>query len=61
MEPFSIEINKSYNIESWKDDMREGLFMNCGVTATPSVFLLSDTQIINESFLEDVNNILNNG
>ena len=25
------------------------------------VFLFSDTQIINEAFLEDINNILNNG
>ena len=41
--------------------MREKLFMNCGVDEKQTVFLLSDTQIIMESFLEDVNNILNNG
>jgi dynein heavy chain len=61
MDPFEIEINKSYDISSWKDDMRENLFMNCGVFNSPYVFLFSDTQIINEAFLEDVNNILNNG
>jgi dynein heavy chain len=27
----------------------------------PIVFLFSDTQISKESFLEDINNILNNG
>lgn len=43
MDLFQIEINKSYGIDSWKDDMRDGLFMNCGVQTTPSVFLLSDT------------------
>lgn len=61
MDPFQIEISKSYNIDSWKDNMREDLFMHCGVDNSPYVFLLSDTQIINEAFLEDVNNILNNG
>lgn len=61
MELFVIEISKSYDIIAWKENMREDLFMGCGVGATPTVFLLSDTQIINEAFLEDVNNILNNG
>ena len=61
MDIYSIEISKSYDITTWKENMREELFMNCGVSATPYVFLLSDTQIINESFLEDVNNVLNNG
>jgi dynein heavy chain len=58
---FQIEITKSYDFAAWKDNMRESLFMSCGVDGKPTVFLLSDTQIINESFLEDVNNILNNG
>jgi len=41
--------------------MRSKLFMNCGVDEKPHVFLFNDTQIIMESFLEDVNNVLNNG
>ena len=61
MDIYTIEISKSYDITTWKENMREELFMNCGVSATPYVFLLSDTQIINEAFLEDVNNVLNNG
>ena len=35
--------------------------MNCGIEGTPIVFLFSDTQIINEAFVEDINNMLNNG
>ena len=35
--------------------------MSGGVDASPTVFLLTDTQISKESFLEDVNNILNSG
>lgn len=43
MDPYEIEISKSYDITSWKENMREDLFMNCGVGASPYVFLLSDT------------------
>jgi len=41
--------------------MRNKLFLNCGVEQKQTVFLLNDTQIIMESFLEDINNVLNNG
>jgi len=44
----------------WRDDMRK-LFTDCGVDEKPTVFVFNDTQIIMESFLEDINNILNNG
>ena len=37
------------------------LFMDCGVDQKQTDFLLNDTQIVMETFLEDVNNILNNG
>lgn len=35
--------------------------MGCGVDQKSTVFLFSDTQISNEAFVEDINNILNNG
>ena len=41
--------------------MKEKLFFGCGVDQKQTVFLFSDTQIINEAFVEDINNILNNG
>lgn len=58
---FQIEISKDYVFNTWRDDMRQKLFMGCGVDEKQTVFLLNDTQIIMESFLEDVNNVLNNG
>lgn len=57
---FSIEITKSYKEMAWKDDLRK-LLKQAGSKDTPTLFLFSDTQIIKESFLEDINNILNTG
>ncbi|KAL0246333.1 hypothetical protein GEMRC1_007545 [Eukaryota sp. GEM-RC1] len=37
------------------------MYTIAGVEDKPIVFLLSDSQIVDESFLEDVNNILNSG
>ena len=41
-------------------DLRR-LYYQAGVENKPSVFLFSDTQILDESFLEDINNILSSG
>jgi dynein heavy chain len=59
-ESYSIEISKNYGTLEWRDDMRN-LMIKCGVDAKSTIFLLSDTQIVNEAFVEDINNILNNG
>ena len=37
------------------------IFFSAGLKDNPIVFLFSDTQIKEESFLEDINNILNSG
>jgi dynein heavy chain len=58
---FKIEITKSYNFEAWREDMRDKLYLDCGTSDKSFIFLLNDTQIVMESFLEDINNILNNG
>jgi dynein heavy chain len=60
-ESFQIEITSAYNFDAWRDDMRQKLFMTCGVDEKQTVFLFSDTQIVLESFVEDINNVLNNG
>jgi len=56
-----LEMAKGYSFVDWRDDMKNKLFIASGVEASPTVFLFSDTQIINEAFVEDINNILNNG
>ena len=57
---FSIEITKNYKDPQWKDDIKK-LLKLAGAKNTEVVFLFSDTQIVKESFLEDINNILNTG
>ena len=37
------------------------LYYQCGVENKPTVFLFTDTQVAEESFLEDINNILSSG
>ena len=59
-EVYSIEITKSYTQVEWRDDLKNVL-RKAGGEGSPTVFLFNDTQIKMESFLEDINNILNTG
>lgn len=57
---FSIEITKNYREKEWHENIKE-LLKKCGVEDEKVQFLFSDTQIVRESFLEDINNLLNSG
>lgn len=57
---FSIEVSKHYGLAEWKDDLK-AVLMKAGAQAQATVFLISDTQLKRESFLEDINSILNTG
>ena len=57
---FQIEISKSYGMAEWREDMKVIMGM-AGEKNLPTVFMFDDTQIVYESFLEDVNGILNTG
>eukprot|EP00899_Mesostigma_viride_P002516 jgi/Mesvir1/12265/Mv00478-RA.2 len=57
---FQIELTKSYTTTEWRDDLR-AVLKRAGADGRPTVFLFSDTQLKSESFLEDINNILNTG
>ena len=60
MEEFQIEIAKGYGKNEWRDDVKKVL-MRAGKDNKQTVFLFSDAQIVMESFLEDINNVLNSG
>merc|ERR1719271_1717652 len=58
---FSIEITRSYGSNEFKEDIKSMMFSIMKSEGKGLTFLFSDTQIVKESFLEDVNNILNTG
>ena len=60
MKCFQIELSRGYGINEFHEDLKR-LLMLAGGEGKPTVFLFTDTQIILESFLEDINNILNAG
>ncbi|CCI46649.1 unnamed protein product [Albugo candida] len=55
-----LEIARSYGLTEWKTDLKRVLQL-AGVQNLPTVFLLSDSQIVEECFLDDVNALLNTG
>lgn len=57
---FQIEVVKNYTIRSWREDIKKVLMFS-GVENKPISFLFTDTQIIKEQMMEDINNILNSG
>lgn len=57
---FAIEISRGYGINEFRDDLKK-LYNSTGIDGQPVVFLFTDSQIICESFLEDINNMLNSG
>ncbi|GFH31516.1 uncharacterized protein HaLaN_30577, partial [Haematococcus lacustris] len=61
---FSVEISSTYTVSglnnNWHDDLKKAL-RYAGEKRKPSVFLFSDSQILQESMVEDINNLLNTG
>mmetsp|Transcript_46773 Transcript_46773/g.83798 ORF Transcript_46773/g.83798 Transcript_46773/m.83798 type:complete len:4084 (-) Transcript_46773:846-13097(-) len=60
MKLYRIEVVRGYGITEFRDDLRV-ILLDAGCLDKPLVFMLNDTQIANEQFIEDVNNILNTG
>jgi dynein heavy chain len=59
-EIFQIEIKKNYGAPEFREDIKS-LMRGCGSKGEPTVFIFTDNSVKEESFLEDINNILNTG
>lgn len=60
-ETFQIEIAKGYTLVNWRDDLKKVLKKAGMPNGRPIVFIMNDTQIQQETFLEDLNSLLNSG
>ncbi|XP_013408536.1 dynein heavy chain 6, axonemal [Lingula anatina] len=57
---FQIELSRGYGYDAFHEDLKK-LYDLAGSQNQDTVFLFTDTQIVVEEFLEDINNILNSG
>ena len=57
---FQIEVTRQYRLTEFREDLKL-LYKQAGVENKPTVFLFVDTQVVQEDFLEDINNILSSG
>ncbi|XP_055380724.1 dynein axonemal heavy chain 7-like [Condylostylus longicornis] len=59
-ELFQVELTQQYRAIDWQDNIKN-ILLKISSTDTHGVFLFSDSQAKLESFLEDINNLLNSG
>lgn len=59
-ELFQVEITRTYGSNEWHEDIKT-ILKKISASDLHGVFLFTDVQIKDESFLEDINNLLNSG
>ena len=53
-------MSRGYDKNSWNEDLRK-FYVKPGSLGQHETFLFTDTQIVMEEFLENINNTLNSG
>ena len=57
---FQVKLSKNFDPSKFREQIKEKMLI-AGCEEKSTTFILNDTQIMYESFLEDINNILNTG
>ncbi|KPJ06858.1 Dynein heavy chain 2, axonemal [Papilio machaon] len=57
---FQVVVTKTYGVKDFREDLKT-LYTSCGVDAKQTTFIFNDTQIVEESFTEIMNNLLSSG
>ncbi|CAH8605767.1 unnamed protein product [Dicrocoelium dendriticum] len=57
---FQIEVTRQYRKQEFREDIKR-MYWQTGVENKPTLFIFSDAQVADESFLEDINNLLSSG
>ncbi|SCU71162.1 Cytoplasmic dynein 2 heavy chain (DYNC2H1), putative [Trypanosoma equiperdum] len=60
MDVFTIEFTKNFGVKEWREALAR-LLLDCGKDGKKRTFLFSDTQIINQTLMEDVAALLTAG
>ncbi|TNJ30315.1 Outer-arm dynein beta, partial [Giardia muris] len=59
-EVFQITISSTYDVPDFREDLKK-LYLKAGLKGTQTVFLFTDTQIVNEEFCVYINDLLSSG
>jgi len=51
-------MSRNYGVPDWRDDLKK-LLLKAGIEGKPIVFLFADTQVADETFVEDISTVLN--
>ncbi|XP_047365165.1 dynein axonemal heavy chain 3-like isoform X3 [Vespa velutina] len=57
---YQVEMSRTYGNTEWREDLKQ-LLLRIGCDGKPTVFLFGDNQIKDETFVEDINILLNTG
>ncbi|GAX73618.1 hypothetical protein CEUSTIGMA_g1069.t1 [Chlamydomonas eustigma] len=56
----TIELTRNYGLTEFREDIKK-MFKLCGCDGKRVAFLFTDSHVVNESFVEDINSLLNSG
>lgn len=57
---FNITVSKNYGVGEFREELKT-LYALTGLRKKPTTFLFNDTDVLHESFLEIINNMLSTG